>query len=237
MDFYVDWNCKAFPSVNQGGLSMQDALGTLEYLFSRDRISHFCMMTEYTESFGSIPAFLLLRRSSEEALKDAVPKHLKIRFATSVPLSPDLHLLSDLDKLYIPRTNILPITLPIAAYADWIDLELNRLLYRNRLRLWFVALNSILLFYPKEALERLFRISNAVYQFGYRSLSDPMALKWIRYILRINPTATILLGTGVDCIERASFHPTSYHLQSAASSLTPMELQTLLHHGRAFWKH
>lgn len=235
MEYYVDWNCKLLPSSRVSDRTVSNAIETMQYLYQRDGFSKFCIVSEYTGTEGSIPAYLVLRNRAERELRERLPKHLKLRVESTVQLSPDLHTLDGLECLCRKNTNRLALTLPLSPYADWMESELNRLLYRSHFQLLFLSFELPVLFYPEDLLQRLMRIPNAVYQFGYRSLSDARVLKQIRRLLHIHSRAPILLGTSVSSVSKASFHETSYYLEQAARGLSPSEYQLLLHCGRAFW--
>ena len=236
MEYFVDWNCRLIPSAKNQRMTVDAVSSALQTLHQRDRISHFCMMNEYSGSFGSIPAYMILWEKTCRELRAASPKQIKLRFATSVPFYSGLHQLRDVDRLCIGDRCLLPITLPLAPYADWIDAELNALLYQAHITPMFLSFDLSILLYPEEVFQKLLRISNAVYQFSYKSLTNPKVLEQIRYVLSENPTATILLGTTLASLKDVSFHETSYYLKRASELLPPMEFQMLLHHGRAFWR-
>ena len=236
MDYFIDWNCQLFPSIRIGSTTFSDAVETMSFLHDRDRISHFCLISEYTTAYGPIPAFLIWRNRLANELKAQIPKGVKLQFATSTPVFQGLHQMDDLERLFLNADRLLPITLPMALYEDWIDLELNRLLYQRNIRPMFISFDFAVKLYSHEVIQKLLRISNAVYQFNYRSLTDERVIRAISHLLRNHPQATILLGTSIDCFERASFHETEYYLQTAAKYLSPLEYQILLHQGRAFWK-
>ncbi len=235
MEYFVDWNCRLIPSAKNSEMTADAVRSALQTLHQRDRLSHFCMMSEYNGSFGSIPAYLILREKTFRELRAALPKQIRLQFATSVPFYSGLHQLRDVDRFCIKKHRLLPITLPLAPYADWIDAELNALLYQAHITPMFLSFDLAILLYSEEALQKLLRISNAVYQFSYKSLTNPEVLDRIRYVFSENPTATVLLGTTLSTPEDISFHETSYYLKRASEVLSPMEFQTLLHHGRAFW--
>jgi hypothetical protein len=63
--------------------------------------------------------------------------------------------------------------MPICDYADWIDFELNRLLYRAHFkRLLFTSFDICINLYPGDVLEKLMRIPHSVFQFHYHALAD-----------------------------------------------------------------
>lgn len=235
MDYLVDWNCRLIPDGRNDNISSLETVEVMRYLSKRDHFSHFCLISEYTSSFGSIPAYLLFRYKTEHALRTLLPKHIKIKLISSISLIPNLHSLDGLSDFYISKDRLLPITLPLAPYSDWMDVELNQLLYHTQVRPMFLSFDLAVVLYSDDILKRLLRISNAVYQFRYKSLANPKALHWIRYALAQNPSATILLGSLIGSAQEASFHETAYYLKQAADNLSPMEYQLLLHHGRAFW--
>lgn len=236
MDYFVDWNCGLFPAIRSANLTYESTFETMCFLHKRDHISHFCLMSEYTPAYGPIPAFLIRRNRIARELKLQCPKELKLHFATSTPIFPKLHLLTDLSKLFLNADHLLPLTLPLAPYEDWIDLELNRLLYHGNIRPMFLSFDLAVKLYSDDILQKLLRITHAVYQFNYRSLTDERILRSISHLLHNDSQATVLLGTSVDSFHRASFYETEYYLQTASNYFSPSDFQILLHQGRAFWK-
>ena len=112
MDYFVDWNCRLFPSDRIGSLSVTESLETMQMLFLRNGFSHFCIMTEYTGVIDSVPAFLIFRNQSERALREQLPRHLKVKVVTSIPLFEGLHQMPDLDRFCIAGDRFCPLRFP-----------------------------------------------------------------------------------------------------------------------------
>ena len=234
MDYYVDWNCRLMPAMKGSVQSPEDAVTAMLELSQKFHLTRFCMMPEFDPLSESVSMFLLRRDQSEKQLCDILPKELKVKYAAGIHLVPNLHQETNLKKLLFTKDGYLPIILPITDYADWIDLELNRLLYHSSYqKLLFLSCDIYEKLYPKEAMERLFRIKHAVYQFNFQALTDPFFCKRISTLLQ--EKKTVLLGTSLNTVGKIFHYDLACNQKSAMDLLSVADFQRMLHANRAFW--
>ena len=233
MNCLTDWNCRL---LLRGDPLLGDHAELVRAFFlcvERFGIKRFCMMPTFDPQAESVARFLLRRERMQESLTPLLPSGARLRMGASVLLSPGLHAEQDLHKLTLPASHYLPLDLPIGEWADWLDLEINRLLYRAKKRLLFLSVERYPIFYPKDVLDRLMRIPNAVYQFNYRALADPASVALIRSLL--HQGTTVLLGTATEDPYKLGFYEMEHYLTSADASLSRAELSSLLQGAHLFW--
>ena len=234
MNCHTDWNCRLFPCMRERIIDASASIEGMRVLYDRFGFKRFCMMPEYDARRETVSMFLLRRFRSEEMLKPLLPKEWKIRYASRVLLTPNLHRTESLHKLCLSKNKYLPISLPIAEYDDWMDFELNRLLYQSHFKLLMTSCELYPIFTPPEALKRIFHMENAIYQFNYKALTEPDICRIISYLVRRNKT--VLLGTSLDCAEKAWQYDFTYYLEASDNHMYFTHLQTVLDSTHEFWK-
>lgn len=234
MEHLVDWNCHLMPGMREHVTDPNETIQTMQLLLERFAFTHFCFMPEYDCTREPVSVFLLRLFRAKELLKNTVkPKMLVWHFQPCAMLAQNLHLTDNLMKLTTKVGVYLPIHMPIADYSDWIDFELNRLLYQRKVKLWFVAFEQCVLLYPPEIIEKLINIQNAIYQFTYKSLINPDIAQVVKKLVKNNKT--VLFGSMVDCLERAYQFDFPYYEKTALELLTPAVYQTVIRQNRYFW--
>lgn len=230
----MDWNCDLLSCVRMdqpnSGL---EAVDTMQYLAEEHRVSHFCMMPLFDAQKEPVSVFLLKRSDYENCLKRIVPKSISLKFSAKVLLYKGISENRELYRLTQNTGGYLPVLLPITAYEDWIDEELNRLLYKHKIKLLFLSCELFPILYPDDIVEKLLRIEGAIYQFGYQALSDTKLCRLIYNMYRLN--RPILFGTGVNCKKRAWSFPITQFRNSATSLFSKPDLQKLDHFSKQFW--
>ena len=221
MNTYIDWNSK-LPLHT----SYTETAEALLFMHEHFRIKRVCFMQDYDERINSVAAFRIRREKALKDLSEILPSSLKISYHAAVHLTKELSSCAELHRLTITKQKLLPLLLPMESYADWIDLELNRLLYKNRISPLFLSFELYPILYPEEALQRLLRIPNAAYQFNYRAFTVPSQARMISSLLQRG--ATVLLGTGCTSAQKVFCYEFEHYLALAKESLTASEYTTLL---------
>ena len=241
--YYIDWNCHLLPGIHETLTDFDESASAMRYMYSYQQIRTFSLMPTFWPFRDSVSIFTLKRdrmlqglvRSLEKSFTDdpifnEQPPRQPIRLlcGACVAIEQGCHTVDRLDKLTVSFNGVryLPIILPVSDFADWIDYEINRLLYRAGLKLWFTSFELACMFYPDEIIQKLCRISGAVFQFGYRSLEDVSVRRVIKILL--HNRATVLLGTSLDRLEKSYRYDLAYSLELAKTDFTPKEFQTLL---------
>jgi hypothetical protein len=234
MENLVDWNCRLLPGMRGLVADLNETFNTMQLLFERYGFTHFYLCPEYDCTREPVSIFLIrYQRAIEKLQAEPAIKSFHVRCQPVVMLTPELHLTERLEKLLIKRGNYLALHMPICNYADWIDFEINRLLYKRKFNLWFTSFEQCVILYPPEIIEKLTQIKGAVFQFAFKSLTNPKVLNVIRALAKAN--RTVLLGTAVDCLERAYHFDYPLYEQQASSLLTPAVYQMILRQNRYFW--
>lgn len=229
MTTLTDWNCQILPSEWVEGRSPQRISLALERMHQAFGISQFYLRPQYDAVRESVAAFLHRRERIKESLVPHLSPSVSVLIGASVTLSPAICEIWEIGKLLADRST-LPILLPMCSYADWIDRELNRLLFQRRLRPLFLSFERAVILYPEEAIERLMRIKGAAFQFSYRSLQETKILNVIKSLLK--EQKTVLLGTGLDSPEKIGLYELPYYLDCAKRFFDERELCRLLSNGR-----
>ena len=230
----IDWKSQLLPCMRGYITDPMTSVQAMQEMSLRFGIDSFCMTADFDCSLESVNMFLLRLARSRDLLEPHLPKNLHVTTFASVLLAPDLSLTPDLEKLLFSSQKLLSIKLPIGEYKDWMDLEFNHLLYKNKFRLLFTSFELAVLLYPPVIVEKLMRISHAVFQFNYKSLADPKICQIIKKL--IAQKSQILLGTSLDSLDKIYFYEFDYYLHSARLNLSAEEYRILLERNRLFWK-
>ncbi len=234
MTSYIDWNCHLLSGMREGISTQQESIEALSVLHNHG-IEQVCFMPDFSPSVEPISHFLLRRDLAFERLKPHLPTGMKARLTARVQMEPGLHLVEGLDRLCFTKQGYLALRMPIAEYADWIDFEINRLLYRAHFkRLLFTSFDTCVLMYPTEILEKLMRIPHAVFQFHYQSLTDADARAVMVKLLRNNQT--VLLGSEITTLGKTYFFDLPYYIEAAHKAMSVADIQTILRQNLYFWR-
>ena len=230
----VDWCCDLLSCmrVDLDGAT-KEPIAAMQHLHGAYGISRFCMMPLLDATIDPVNLFLLKRNAYERMLFAELPKDVLITFSARVLLRPELFSVPDLEKLTVVTNGYLPIALPICEYDDWIDLALNRLLYKRKCKLLLTACEQYPILYPSEAVENLFRIPGAVYQFGYDALAQPQTRRLIYNLIRNK--RSVLFGTAINSLHAAWSFDLRHYESSARELIPEAELEKSFHFGLDFW--
>lgn len=231
MQYNVDW-CSGLSSVIR---DTPDQLPlVLQIMKDQFQITQHCLVTEYDATRESVRSYLLRQKRLLDLLQNYdVPDH-RLKPITRVLLTPRLYETQDLHKLLFSRDHLLCLRFPISSYEDWMDLELNHLLYKRKLRLCFSSLELAVILYPKEVIEKLMRIQGAVFQVNYRALADPKICRVVQQLIKQN--SHVLLGTGIDSLDKIWYYEFDYYMEAACNQLSDDTFMTLMRNNRQFWR-
>lgn len=230
MDFWIDHNCQLLPSATNGIVTAAACIDALTLLRDQHQFSGFRLTATYDLYREPISVFLLRQSKLVKEISEIAPKTLNISFATQARLYEGLSSENGIELLSFPRHGYLPIFLPLSSCEDWIDLEINRLLYQNGFRLLFMNFELYLILYPDQVIEKLLRIPSAAYQFNYKSLCQGHVCKVIKELLQ--KKVPVLLGTALNQTDKIYFYEQKTYLEAARLTFSPIEYQQLL-----YWNH
>lgn len=231
MNCFVDWSCGLLPRMRGCIETAEEAEQAVSLLHTRHGFNRFFATPTYDSEREPVSHFLLRRDRAKEELTARLPRGCKLAVGASILLTPSLHEVDGLERLLLPRGR-LPVTLPLTEYGEWIDLELNRLLYRRKYKLLFLSMERSIALYPSDFIEKLLRIEDASFQFNFRALTDPACCRILTELLHRN--RTVLLGTGIDSIDACYAYDRACYLDQ--SLLHSADLQVVLRSSNAHWQ-
>ena len=151
----MDWNCRLLPTgffPEEAARKNAEAITQMQERFG---FGSFCMMADFDHTKESVSEFFLRHKHSLSLLKDYLPHTIKLFSGAAALLSPALSEVNDLSRLKLCKTEYLPLSMPVCAYAEWMDTELNHLLYKSHHALLFLSFERCMLLYPREITEKL----------------------------------------------------------------------------------
>ena len=224
----TDGCCRLVPDAS---LTPERAAAAINDLRTRFGFDRFYLSFDYCADRESVTAFRLRTDRAVSALRKNLPRTVRLIPMAALQLSPALSQNAELERLRLADSGYLPLALPLISYADWIDTELNRLLYKRHLSPLFLSFELCTVLYPPDVIEKLTRIGNAAFQFGYKSLCDPAVCKIISTLLRRgNP---VLLGTSANTPEKVNAFDLAYYRECAFRHLKSADYRSLLEQSRA----
>ncbi len=170
-----------------GATSLSESLTMSRALYSQGvRFAIVC--PSFDHRLESINRFILRRNSALHELHQAFePKEKRIKLIPSceVTLDPELICLPNLEKLLIPATQFLPISLPIPHFDDEEMRLLSHLIQKRGILPYIVHLERYMSFYDTQALDRLMSIKKAVFCLSVRALGEQSIVKTLqKYIFQ-----------------------------------------------------
>ena len=163
-------------------------------------LKQFYMMPRYDKAESPI-AFCLRRDRVLEKLCEQLPKELVLKPSCAVLFSKGLYETAYLERLFISRSHrLLPVEMPLSLYEDWMDEELNRLLYVRHCKPFFLSFERYIVLYPKEIVQKLMRITGACFQFSFSSLDDESTCAVILQLLRQG--SSVCFGSGINSLQK-----------------------------------
>ncbi len=223
----TDGCCRLVPDAV---LSPERAASAIEELHTRFGLNRFYMASDYYAERESVTAFRLRTDHAITSLRAALPRTVRLLPMAAVQLTPDLSQNAELARLRLKDSGYLPLAMPLTSYADWIDAELNRLLYKRHMSPLFLSFELCMILYPSDVIEKLMRIRNAAFQFGYKALCDPSVCRVIATLLRRG--APVLLGTSLSTPEKVNALDLDDCLACALHHLKSVDYQRLLEQSR-----
>ena len=231
MAYLSDWNFQILSSLSGDVSDVSLTLRSMQYSYEAFGIRKFLLLAPY-DFDRPLSLHLLSRDTYCKTLTKALPKPLILQTASRTTLREGLSGNDGLERLCHKQSGYLPLSLPISTYEDWMDAELNRLLYTRHVKPLFLAFELALILYPNEIVEKLTRISSAAFQFGYKSLTEPQVQETIKSLL--HKEKPVLLGTGWNTSDKCFCEDISAELDAAKPAFTKTEWDALLKNNQRF---
>ena len=231
MKIYTDWNCRLLPGFSDQIRRPEDAATALELLHERAGISRFSFLPEWNPSFCPATVFRIRLDTALKALQSLLRFPAVLSASASVALQPQLAEWDDLRRFCLPKTDYLAISVPLVP-EDWVESEVARFSRHSPFRILLTNAHLLSVFYPKEVLMRLATLPQIAFQFSFQSLSHPDHDEIIRTLLARH--APILLGSGVNSIEKAYGFDLASDRSEAEKRFYPFEIEEIFYGKRIF---
>ncbi len=236
---FADWDCRLSRLLVSDDSSAQaEAREAVSYLSDHCGIRFFAMTQDYDCRREPVSHLLLRKGRYEECFKRIFPsgsQSISVRPFVRAVLVPGLHQTPALERLLVSSRGYLPLVMPATTDSDWIDEELNRLLYTAKYsRLILASFEICMLLYSPEMIERLLRIPELIPQIGYRACSEPAIRRLLERMERQN--RTVLFGTGVNSLQKAYQHGLGKTVEAEKIAPSLAEHRLLLQRSLTFWK-
>ncbi len=212
MRVYTDWDCRLLPMMGDLIANPQDSAEALLILKEKFGLTRFCMMPEFDCEKDSVANFLIRREKAFSEILPFISNEFRIRLGCAALVIPGLSEISDIKKLLLPKTNLLPIKLPYFP-AKETPIELNRLLYHLPHQILFLSFDSYFNSYPYEDLLRWIELPNVAFQLNYSAMGDPRAIELLKRLLQRN--AMVFFGTGINSYGKACYYEFDYYIELA----------------------
>jgi len=222
---YTDWNCRLLPMMSDQVTDPRETAEALTLLRDRFGLKRFYMMPEFDCQTESVPMFLLKRERAKQELSSLLPEDVRVDFAATSLLLPNLSKAPMLHKLRIPRTNDLAIRFSPFDDETKVAPELNRMLYHTPYRVLLMAFEQCVSRFSPETVNRLLTVPNVAFQFHFSALEDPIVCKLLHEMVRKNKT--VFFGTGIKSLGKACYYEFDHYVSLAKNEFSDYERDVL----------
>ena len=229
---FKDWDCRLLPMTGEWITRPDDTVRSMVLLKEKFGIKRFHMSPRFDPEYESVAAFLLRRDKAMDELRTLIPEGFTVSCGAVSVLTVGLSEQLGLKRLCIPKTNFLPVMLPILDNHQALFTELNRLLYHTPYRVMFYAFDTLLPYYSKEDIARWIELPDAAYCFRYQSLENAEARRTMKRLLARR--APIVFGTGINSYGKACYYEFDHYMSIAAEYFPEHERDRLFHSSQLY---
>lgn len=180
---YCDSHIHLLPDFDNGPQTVEESLRMLEILKAQ-KTRRAILTPHYDPDHESIASFLARRQTAEEKLVRAASlSHFCYLLSAEVAVVPGIAHDPKLEKLLIPRTRFLPISLPVGRLDTPIIRELAHMLHKRNIKPIVCETERHFLFYSKEDYARLISLPYTTFLFSAPAMADS---KIFREVLRLH---------------------------------------------------
>ena len=201
---HCDGHSHLFPFMDNGPATAEEAAQMFRFLLSADIDTAICA-SHFDPQKEDVRSFLNRQKVAISALKSAL-KHdfskISLIPSAEVAICKNVSKTPDLERLCLPGTRFLPITLPLGEFSKEASDEISYLTHKRKLHLLICHIQRNMLFYSKEEIERLLTLPYAIYQIDIRTLSEHTNIDAVTTLLR--EKKTLLFGSNAHNITTRS---------------------------------
>ena len=233
MKVFTDWNCRLLPGFPDQIATPESAADALAALHEQTGINRFSFLPVFDPESDSVSAFRIRSERSSEALQGLLRFPATLMVSAAVRLLPGLSEYLDLHRFFLPKTDYLPVLLPLSP-EEWVENALADLSRHAPFRVLLTNAHLLPVFYPQTLIERILNLPNLAFQFSFQSLLDPKNDRFLHPLL--DRHVPILLGSGVNSIEKARRLDLKAVVSAVQSRFYPFEADELFFGKRIFRK-
>ncbi len=169
---YCDPHIHLLPNLDNGPQTVEESLRMLSIL--KEHKTHRAILTpHYDPDQESIAAFLARRKIAErQFLQAASLSRFHYVLSAEVAITPGISHAQKLEKLLIPHTRFLPVSLPVGRLDTYVIRELAHMLHKRNIRPIICETERHFLFYTKEDYERLTTLPYTTFLFSAPAMAD-----------------------------------------------------------------
>ena len=224
----TDWNCRLLPGFSDHVGNARNAASALTLLHEHSGISHFSFFPEFDPLCESVSAFKIRIDLALKALQSLLTFPAVLFASASARICPNLAEYRDLRRFCLPKTDFLPISLPIVP-ENQVENEVARIARYAPFRPLLMNAHLLPIFYPSDVLKRLFRLPGIAVQFSFSSLETDKNDRILHELLARK--VPVLLGSGVNSREKAALLDFPYLRSQIEARFSPSEADALFHAG------
>ncbi len=180
---YCDPHIHLLPNIDNGPQTMEESLRMLAIL--KECKTHRAVLTPHFDPDSeSITSFLGRRQIAERHFRESASlSRFRYLLSAEVAIVPGIAHDSKIEKLLIPHTRYLPISLPVGRLDTYIIRELAHMLHKRKIKPIICQTERHFLFYSKEDYERLITLPYTTFLFSAPSMADS---KIFQEVLRLH---------------------------------------------------
>lgn len=220
----TDWNCRLLPGFSDQIGNARKAAQALTLLHERSGITRFSFFPEFDPVYESVSAFKIRIDQALKALQSLLRFPAVLFASASVRICQKLADYRYLPRFCLPKTDFLPISLPIIP-DNWVENEVARLARYAPFRPLLMNAHLLPVFYPSDVLKRIFRLPDIAVQFSFQSLETDKNDRFLHELLARK--VPVLLGSGVNSLEKAAMFDFSYIRSQIEARFSPNEIDAL----------
>ncbi len=171
---YCDAHVHLLPFLDNGPQSVEESVAMLNLLKCGG--THRAIFTpHYDPDIEPISVFLSRVRDSERCLRRSTSfSRFRYLISAEVAITPGISHDSKLEKLLIPRTNYLPVSLPLGKFDSFLMRELSYMMHKRKIYPIICETERHFLLYEKEDYKRLLELPHTTFLFSAPALADKM---------------------------------------------------------------
>ncbi len=169
---YCDAHIHLLPFLDNGPQTLDESLAVLD-LLRATKTRRVIITPHYDADREPLPLFLSRVQDSEHAFRSAASlSHFRYLISAEVAITPGISHEPKLEKLLIPGTRLLPITLPLGKLDGFVMRELSFMMHKRKIHPIICHTERHFLLYGKEDYERLLSLPYTTFLFSTPALGD-----------------------------------------------------------------